>query len=264
MSFIHLFSPLDDFDSGCRAGLLPSREMPRSFLVKRRGLHHLRHAEGSPSPGTTTVTFNRLEKKKRSWDTSHHFLPVPNHSDGKQHLEPFGPKFNGGRRFHICLNSLWSHACLWGLLLFRDFVKDVIFIQLILWSNKVKEDFKANQSRAAVNTINVIAASQLTGLSFFLGCFRSADLSCPDNPDNYSCVEKAASCPPSRAVWSRSCVSSVYTDTFSTGLEELNQHPQVLRESKSSGYMKISSPRRECQFCSKVWHHFFTVHLHLT
>ncbi|KAM9857090.1 uncharacterized protein ACBR49_000766 [Aulostomus maculatus] len=44
--------------------------MPRSFLVKRGGLHHFRLTENSPNPGTTAVTFNKLNKKKGSSDKS--------------------------------------------------------------------------------------------------------------------------------------------------------------------------------------------------
>ncbi|XP_041642230.1 zinc finger protein Gfi-1b-like [Cheilinus undulatus] len=44
--------------------------MPRSFLVKRGGLHHLRHPARSPSPGSTPVTFSQIEVKKGFWYTS--------------------------------------------------------------------------------------------------------------------------------------------------------------------------------------------------
>uniref|UniRef100_A0A3B5M899 C2H2-type domain-containing protein n=1 Tax=Xiphophorus couchianus TaxID=32473 RepID=A0A3B5M899_9TELE len=44
--------------------------MPRSFLVKRGGLHHLRVAVRSPSPGSTPVVFGKLEKNVESWDAS--------------------------------------------------------------------------------------------------------------------------------------------------------------------------------------------------
>ncbi|KAL3996272.1 voltage-dependent calcium channel alpha-2/delta-3 [Sarotherodon galilaeus] len=44
--------------------------MPRSFLVKRGGLHHLRHVARSPSPGATAVMFSELEKRAGAWDTS--------------------------------------------------------------------------------------------------------------------------------------------------------------------------------------------------
>uniref|UniRef100_UPI0037E85BDF zinc finger protein Gfi-1b-like n=1 Tax=Semicossyphus pulcher TaxID=241346 RepID=UPI0037E85BDF len=44
--------------------------MPRSFLVKRGGLHHLRPTARKPSPGSTPVTFSHFEKKTGSWYTS--------------------------------------------------------------------------------------------------------------------------------------------------------------------------------------------------
>ncbi|KAM7009709.1 uncharacterized protein LKV04_001647 [Tautogolabrus adspersus] len=44
--------------------------MPRSFLVKRGGLHHLRHAVRSRSPGSTPVTFSLIENKTGSWYAS--------------------------------------------------------------------------------------------------------------------------------------------------------------------------------------------------
>ncbi|CAK6953376.1 zinc finger protein Gfi-1b-like [Scomber scombrus] len=47
--------------------------MPRSFLVKRGGLHHLRPAERGP--GSTTL-----------------YSPAAKHPDGDEHLQPFNPK----------------------------------------------------------------------------------------------------------------------------------------------------------------------------
>ncbi|CAJ1053630.1 zinc finger protein Gfi-1b-like isoform X1 [Xyrichtys novacula] len=49
--------------------------MPRSFLVKRGGLHHLHSAARSPSPGLTPVTFSQMVKKTGSqytpvWDSA--------------------------------------------------------------------------------------------------------------------------------------------------------------------------------------------------
>ncbi|KAK2919123.1 zinc finger protein Gfi-1b-like [Channa argus] len=44
--------------------------MPRSFLVKRGGLHHVRPAARSSSSGSTPVMFSHVEKKMESWDTS--------------------------------------------------------------------------------------------------------------------------------------------------------------------------------------------------
>ncbi|XP_076027314.1 uncharacterized protein LOC143016730 isoform X2 [Genypterus blacodes] len=44
--------------------------MPRSFLVKRGGLHHLRPTARSPRPGPTLETFTHLQKRKSSWEAS--------------------------------------------------------------------------------------------------------------------------------------------------------------------------------------------------
>ncbi|XP_037830514.1 zinc finger protein Gfi-1b [Kryptolebias marmoratus] len=44
--------------------------MPRSFLVKRGGLHHLRPSARSPSPRSTPVEFIQLEQKMESWGGS--------------------------------------------------------------------------------------------------------------------------------------------------------------------------------------------------
>ncbi|XP_026216282.1 zinc finger protein Gfi-1b-like [Anabas testudineus] len=50
--------------------------MPRSFLVKRGGLHHIRPQTRSPSPGSTAVIFSHLEKKAGSLDTSLEYSPT--------------------------------------------------------------------------------------------------------------------------------------------------------------------------------------------
>ncbi|XP_018520539.1 zinc finger protein Gfi-1b [Lates calcarifer] len=87
--------------------------MPRSFLVKRGGLHHPRPTAGSPSPGSTPVMFSQLHQKiQGSWDTPLEFSkaetpdnnaesitlllqqapPATSHSDGSGHLQPLSPK----------------------------------------------------------------------------------------------------------------------------------------------------------------------------
>lgn len=79
--------------------------MPRSFLVKRGGLHHLRPAPRSPSPGLTPVTFSQLEKKTGSWDTSLEYFTTDKKLNnvpvtllqqeihaGSGHFQPFIPK----------------------------------------------------------------------------------------------------------------------------------------------------------------------------
>ncbi|XP_068178808.1 zinc finger protein Gfi-1b-like isoform X2 [Antennarius striatus] len=47
--------------------------MPRSFLVKRIGLHCHRPTARSPGPGSTPVTFSQRGKQKVSWDTSQEY-----------------------------------------------------------------------------------------------------------------------------------------------------------------------------------------------
>ncbi|XP_071402838.1 zinc finger protein Gfi-1-like [Centroberyx affinis] len=94
--------------------------MPRSFLVKRGGLHHLRPTASSPCPRTTLVTFSQLEKNKGSWDTSlvysstktqdnnhtvidtssQQYIPAAFHSDG--HLQPFCPRSYDSRAADPC------------------------------------------------------------------------------------------------------------------------------------------------------------------
>lgn len=50
--------------------LPPSSAMPRSFLVKRGGIHYLRTAERSPSPGRNPFTLSDLRKQTGSSDAS--------------------------------------------------------------------------------------------------------------------------------------------------------------------------------------------------
>ncbi|XP_044045747.1 zinc finger protein Gfi-1-like isoform X2 [Siniperca chuatsi] len=135
--------------------------MPRSFLVKRGGLHHLRPAARSPGPGSTPQD-----------------LQAAKHSDGSGHLQPFSRK---------------SYVC------------------------------------------------------------RSAEPCSPVNPSTCSPVEKVESRPPTPAVWSRPHVSSGYADKLSVGLEDLTQHPRIMRETRSSGCLKISGPKQECPLCSKIF-----------
>ncbi|XP_029288334.1 zinc finger protein Gfi-1b-like isoform X2 [Cottoperca gobio] len=149
--------------------------MPRSFLVKRGGLHH-------------------LGNKTRSWDTSLEYStsvtpenkalpialllqPAASHSNGSD-LQPFSPK---------------SYDC------------------------------------------------------------RSAEPCSPVNSNTFSPVEKVESRPLTPAVWSRPHVSSGYPDKLSVGLGELSQHPHILRETRSSDYVKISAARQECPLCSKIF-----------
>ncbi|XP_022620702.1 zinc finger protein Gfi-1b-like [Seriola dumerili] len=171
--------------------------MPRSFLVKRGGLHHPRPAAGSPSPGSTPVTFSQLKRKMGSWNTSLDYstaeapyintvsitllqqdLPAASPSDWSGNLQPLSPK---------------SYDC------------------------------------------------------------RPAQPFSPVDSNTFSPVEKVNSGPPTSAVWSRPHVSSGYPDKLSAGLVDLTQHPQILRETRSSGCSKISAPRQECPLCSKMF-----------
>ncbi|XP_035516928.1 zinc finger protein Gfi-1b-like [Morone saxatilis] len=171
--------------------------MPRSFLVKRGGLHHIRPAARSPSPGLTPITYSQLGKQTGSWDTPLEYsttetphnntvpitvlqqgLQADNHSDGSGHLQPFSPKSYDSRSTEPCS---------------------------------------------------------------------------PVNSNTLSPVEKAESSPPTPAVWSGPHVTSRYSDKLSVGLEDLAQHPQIPRETRSRGCSRISAPRQECPLCSKIF-----------
>ncbi|XP_041822319.1 zinc finger protein Gfi-1b-like [Chelmon rostratus] len=161
--------------------------MPRSFLVKRGGLHHLRSAVRSSGPGSTMVTFSQLGKKTGPWDTSLEYssteaadinavpitllqqdLQAANPSDGSGHLQPFSP------------NSYEPYS--------------------------------------------------------------------PVNLNTFSPVEKVDSHLLTPAVWSRPHVSSGNPDKLSVGLGDMTKHPQILRETRSSGCLK-----QECPLCGKIF-----------
>lgn len=82
--------------------------MPRSFLVKRGGLHHPRPAAGSPGPGSSPVTFNQLQKPFGSLNTSLKYsaagTPDDNtsHSHGSGHLQPLSPRSYDCRTAEPC------------------------------------------------------------------------------------------------------------------------------------------------------------------
>ncbi|XP_008289806.1 zinc finger protein Gfi-1-like [Stegastes partitus] len=84
--------------------------MPRSFLVKRGGLHHLRPPPRSPSPGSTTSMFSQLDDNTGSWGSSlentaeqttddkavsvvllQQDLTAANRSHGNMLFQPFSP-----------------------------------------------------------------------------------------------------------------------------------------------------------------------------
>ncbi|XP_070831315.1 zinc finger protein Gfi-1b-like [Chaetodon trifascialis] len=171
--------------------------MPRSFLVKRGGLNHLRSTVRSSGPGSTLVTFSQQRKKTGSWDTSLEYssaesrdfnavpiallqqdLQAANLSDGGGHLQPFSPK---------------SYDC------------------------------------------------------------RSAEPCSPVNLNTLSPVEKVDSHLPTPAVWSRPHVSSGYPDILSVGLGDMTEHPQSLRDTRSSGCSKINALKQECPLCGKIF-----------
>ncbi|KAK2816849.1 hypothetical protein Q5P01_025040 [Channa striata] len=84
--------------------------MPRSFLVKRGGLHHIRPAARSSSPGSTSEIFHHKEKME-SWDASLEYsaaqrpdnkavaitllkkvVPATDHCNGSGPLQTLGSK----------------------------------------------------------------------------------------------------------------------------------------------------------------------------
>ncbi|XP_023119467.2 zinc finger protein Gfi-1b-like [Amphiprion ocellaris] len=95
--------------------------MPRSFLVKRGGLHHLRPAARSSSPRSTPSMFSQLDKNAASWGSSlensaekttdnkavsivllQQDLPAANSSHGNVHIQPFSPKSYDCRSSEPC------------------------------------------------------------------------------------------------------------------------------------------------------------------
>ncbi|XP_029906604.1 zinc finger protein Gfi-1b-like [Myripristis murdjan] len=112
--------------------------MPRSFLVKRGGLHHLRPTASSPCPGTTPVTFRQLEKEgvlkeQGSWDTpleysstnrqdiynpvatnapsSQQCPPPALHSHANSLLPPCSPRSHGCRAADLCSPTNLNASC---------------------------------------------------------------------------------------------------------------------------------------------------------
>lgn len=124
--------------------------MPRSFLVKRGGLHHLRHVARSPSPGATAVMFSELEKRAGAWDTSLEYTKPKTNGDnaiatvllqqdlkfcneiGSRH--PFSPQSYGGwQRFLFVLSllrlnfTLLNSSSVWSN---KEYMKNHIFQNL--------------------------------------------------------------------------------------------------------------------------------------
>ncbi|XP_075946391.1 uncharacterized protein LOC142948317 [Anarhichas minor] len=151
--------------------------MPRSFLVKRGGLHHLGKKTGprytsleysTERPDNNAVPITLLEQDP----------PAASQSDGREHIQPFSLKY---------------YDC------------------------------------------------------------RSAEPCSPVITNTFSHVEKVESRPRTPASWSRPHVISGYPDKLSVGLEDLTQHPYILRKTRSSGCSKIGAPRQECPLCSKIF-----------
>ncbi|XP_063739290.1 zinc finger protein Gfi-1-like isoform X2 [Eleginops maclovinus] len=79
----------------------------------------------------------------------------------------------------------------------------------------------------------------------------------------FSPVEKDKSHPHTPAVWSRTHVHSGYHEKLSVGLGNFTQHPHILRETKSSGCLKISAGRQECPICSKIFSCLSSLRTHI-
>lgn len=153
--------------------------MPRSFLVKRGGLHHLRPTARSPEPGLTPAAFKHEGKKTSFLDAS-----------------------LGYARAETQHNA---------------------------------EDI-------------TISPQELQTASHPEENCRSVGPCSPIRSNTFSPVEKVKPHLPT-PVWS----SSRYSDKLSVGLGQLTQHPPILRETSSSGCLKICAPRQECPLCSKIF-----------
>nr|XP_046266176.1 zinc finger protein Gfi-1b-like [Scatophagus argus] len=182
--------------------------MPRSFLVKRGGLHYLRPTARSPSPGSTPVTFSQLGKQTGSWDT-----PL---------------EFSTAETAHI----------------------STVPITLL------QQDLQA--------ATNSNGSGHLQPVSSRSYDCRPAEPCRPVNSSTFSPVEKVETPPPTPAVWSISHVSSGYSDKLSVELEDLTQHPQILRETRSRGSSKISASKQECPLCSKVFSCLSSLKTHIS
>lgn len=129
--FMCLFTcgPPDDLFTS-RVSLPPPWMMPRSFLVKRGGLHHPRPTAGSPSPGSTPVTLSQLKNKMGPWDTTlecstaeapcintvsitllQQDRPATSPSNGSGNPQPLRAKSFGGWQsyFLLCIDPTWDN-----------------------------------------------------------------------------------------------------------------------------------------------------------
>ncbi|KAM7394050.1 hypothetical protein PAMP_020875 [Pampus punctatissimus] len=66
--------------------------MPRSFLVKRGGLHHLEQKMGSWDAALGFSTAETPDINAVSMTSLQLYPPATKHSDGNEHLQPFSPK----------------------------------------------------------------------------------------------------------------------------------------------------------------------------
>lgn len=215
--------------------------MPRSFLVKRGGLHHIRPQTRSPSPGSTAVIFSHLEKKAGSLDTSLEYsptealdnkpvsvtilqqdLPSSTLCNGSGSIKTPSPKSYGGLLVVSCL--------------YRQCFAFVIFLQYC--------DISYNYSNTWYHKKHIcVYQFKLWGAHLYLfSDFRPARTlrTCSPVPSNTFCpLEKVNSHPLTPVVWPRPHVSS--------GFQDLPQHYHIPRETRSSG-----APKPECPLCSKV------------
>ncbi|KAM3624610.1 uncharacterized protein V6R79_025524 [Siganus canaliculatus] len=96
--------------------------MPRSFLVKRGGLHHIRHTARSSSPGSNSLSYDGVGKHTGSWDGSVEYstearpdtnavpiavlqqdLQAVDQSNKRGTLKPFSPKSDNSRSAESCI-----------------------------------------------------------------------------------------------------------------------------------------------------------------
>ncbi|XP_022072543.2 zinc finger protein Gfi-1b-like [Acanthochromis polyacanthus] len=167
--------------------------MPRSFLVKRGGLHHLRPAARSSSPGSTPSMFNQLDKNTGSWGSS---------------LENSAEKTTDNKAMSIVL---------------------------------LQQDLTAANSSHGNVPFQPFSPKSYE-------C-RPSEPCSPVTPETFIPVEKISSQLLTPTVWSSPRVSSGYPDL--TAMGGFTEHAQILRETRNSS--KISGPRQECPFCSKVF-----------
>ncbi|XP_068606686.1 zinc finger protein Gfi-1b-like [Brachionichthys hirsutus] len=110
---------------------------------------------------------------------------------------------------------------------------------------KRKASWDTSQGYSTAETPNRIA------VPFTLSQQDLQGTNCSDG-DTVSPMENVDSHPLTPARWSRNYMISEYSDKVSVGLGHLIQRPQILRKTGSHGCSKISAPRHESPFCSKI------------